>query len=140
MKILLLIVASALAMGFAPPAVAQSSTTHRYIVLFKYADNAVKAMTENPQDRSAQGAKASESFGGKQEAFYIFPEGGEFDGMAIAEFPDDVSAEGLKLFVRATGNFTKFQTSPLMTAEEFKVAMEKAKGVKSGYTQPTATK
>ncbi len=140
MKIHSLIVASALAMGLVVPAMAQSGTMHRYVVLFKYGDNAVKAMTENPQDRSVQGAKATEGFGGKQLAFYIFPEGGEFDGMAIAEFPDDVSAEGLALLVRATGNFTKFQTSPLMTAEEFKAAMEKAKSVKSGYTPPTATK
>jgi uncharacterized protein with GYD domain len=30
----------------------------------------VKAMTENPQDRSAQAAKLAESFGGKMEAAY----------------------------------------------------------------------
>jgi hypothetical protein len=51
-----------------------------------------------------------------------------------------VTAAGLDLFIRATGNFTKFQVSSLMTAEEFKAAMEKAKDVKYGYTPPTATK
>jgi uncharacterized protein with GYD domain len=71
--------------------------------LFKYADSAVKAMTENPQDRSAQGAKVTESFDGTQEAIYFFPAGGEFDGMAIAEFPDDVTAEGLKPFQQGHG-------------------------------------
>ena len=60
--------------------------------------------------------------------------------MAIDEFLDDVTAEGLSFFIRATGNFSKFQVSPLMTAEEFKAAMEKAKNVKTGYTAPTATK
>jgi uncharacterized protein with GYD domain len=113
---------------------------HRYVSFFKYADNAVKAMTENPQDRSAQAAKVAESFGGKLEANYFFPTGGEFDGMAIVEMPDDVTAEGLTLFIRATGNFTKVQTMPLMTAQVFKAAMEKAKSVKTGYTAPTATK
>jgi uncharacterized protein with GYD domain len=126
-------------MALAVPASAQQSM-HRYLILFKYADNAVKAMTENPQDRSAQGAKVTESFGGKQELIYFMPAGGAFDGVAIAEFPDDVSAEGLKLFIRATGNFARFQVSPLMTAGEFKEAMEKAKDVKSSYTPPTATK
>jgi uncharacterized protein with GYD domain len=139
MKRYSLIVLSALAVGLAAPAMAQQSM-HRYIILFKYADNAVKAMTENPQDRSAQGAKVTESFGGKQLAYYFLPAGGEFDGLAIGEFPDDVTAAGLTLFVRATGNFTRFQVSPLMTAEEFKAAMEKAKDVKTGYTPPTATK
>jgi len=55
-------------------------------------------------------------------------------------FLDDVTAEGLKLFIRAAGNFAKFQVSPLINAEEFKEAMEKAKNVKSSYTPPTATK
>ena len=119
---------------------AQSSAMHRYVVFFKYGNNAIKAMTENPQDRSTQGAKVTESFGGKQEAIYFFPTGGEFDGIAIAEFPDDVTAEGLQLFIRGTGNFAKFETRPLLTAEEFKAAMEKAKSVKCGYTPPTATK
>ena len=60
--------------------------------------------------------------------------------MVIFTFPDDVTAEGQRLFVRATGNFAKTKSIPLMTAEEFKAAMEKAKDVKSSYTPPTATK
>jgi hypothetical protein len=42
--------------------------------------------------------------------------------------------------VRSTGNFAANKSNPLMTAEEFKAAMEKAKNVKSSYTPPTATK
>jgi uncharacterized protein with GYD domain len=113
---------------------------HRYIEFFRYSDNAVKAMTENPQDRSTQAAKLAESFGGKQEAIYFFPAGSEYDGMVIFAYPDEVTHEGQDLFVRATGNFTKTLSIPLMTAEEFKTAMEKAKNVKSGYTPPTTTK
>ena len=60
--------------------------------------------------------------------------------MTIAEFPDDVTQESLGLFIRTTGNFPKVQSIPLLTSEEFKAAMEKAKTVKSGYTAPTATK
>ena len=134
-----LIVVSALTMALIMPAMAQGSM-HRYVVYFKYGDNAVKAMTENPQDRSAQGAKITEGFGGKQELIYFFQSGGEFDGLAIDEFPDDVTAESLALFLRATGNFPKIQVIPLMNAEEFKAAMEKAKNVNSSYTPPTATK
>ena len=139
MKMHLLMTATALAMGLASPAMAQQSM-HRYVALFKYSDSAVKAMMENPQDRSAQGAKLAESFGGKMVAVFFFPGGGEFDGMVINEHPDDVTAVAQSLFVRATGNFTKVLSIPVMTAEEFKVAMEKAKNVKSSYTPPTATK
>ncbi len=60
--------------------------------------------------------------------------------MVISTFPDEVSAQGQNLFVRATGNIVKTLSIPLMTAEEFKAAMEKAKNVKSSYTPPTATK
>ena len=139
MKAHSLVVVSALATGIAMPAAAQESM-HRYVIFFKYGDNAVKAMTENPQDRGAQGARLTEGFGGKQEAVYFFPAGGEFDGLAIAELPDDVTAAGLNLFIKATGNFSKFQISPVITSEEFKAAMEKAKNVRPGYTPPTATK
>ena len=45
----------------------------------------------------------TESFGGKQELIYFFPGGGEFDGMANDTFPDDVTADALVLFIRATG-------------------------------------
>jgi uncharacterized protein with GYD domain len=42
---------------------------------------------DNP--REAALSKAAESIGGKLEAFYIFPMGGEFDGMAIQQLPSD---------------------------------------------------
>lgn len=140
MKLRTLFVASALAMALvAGPAMAQQ-TMHRYLAFFKYSDTAVKAMTENPQDRSAQAAKLAESFGAKMEAIYWIAAGSEYDGVAIMAFPDEVNSEAQGLFLRATGNFTKLQSIPLMTAEEFKAAMEKAKSVKSAYTPPTATK
>jgi uncharacterized protein with GYD domain len=74
------------------------------------------------------------------EAAYWFPAGSEYDGVVIFAFPDDVTAEAQGLFTRATGNFAKTYSIPLMTADEFKAAMEKAKAVKSSYTPPTATK
>ena len=73
MKTHSLTVASALAVGLAGPAMAQSNTMHRYAQFFKYSDSAVKAMTDNPQDRSSAVAKLFEGFGGKVEASYWFP-------------------------------------------------------------------
>jgi uncharacterized protein with GYD domain len=138
MKLHSLIIASALAVGFAVPATAQS--THRYLEFFKYTDAAVKAMTENPQDRAVQAAKLAENFGGKMEAAYWFPAGSEYDGVVIYALPDDVTAQAQGLFARATGNFAKTYSIPLITSDEFKAAMEKAKSVKSSYSPPTATK
>ena len=132
------IFASALAVGLADPAMAQ--TMHRYLEFFKYTDSAVKAITENPQDRSTQAAKLAESFGGKMEAAYWFPAGSEYDGMVIYALPDDLTQQAQGLFARATGNFAKTYSIPLVTADEFKAAMEKAKSVKSSCSPPTATK
>jgi uncharacterized protein with GYD domain len=131
-----LILASLLAAGLGTPAMAEE----RYLAFFKYSDTAVKAMAENPQDQSAQIAKLAESFGGELEAAYWFPAGSEYDGMVIQTFPDEVTAKGHDLFVRATGNIASTRSIPLMDAEEFKQAMEKAKSVKSSYTPPTETK
>jgi hypothetical protein len=44
------------------------------------------------------------------------------------------------LILRSTGNFTKAESIRLMTAEEFKAAMEKAKGTTTTYTASTATR
>ena len=88
MKTRSIILATVLATGLATPA----KSEQRYLAFFKYSDNAVKAMTENPQDRSAQIAKLAESFGGYLEAAYWFPAGSEYDGMVIQTFPDEVTA------------------------------------------------
>lgn len=139
MKLHSLILIATLATGVALPAMAQQSM-HRYALYFKYSDAAIKAMTDNPQDRAAAAAKLYEFFGGKVEANYWFATGGEFDGMIIVQMPDEVSAEATALFARATGNFPNTKAVSLMTSEEFKAAQEKAKAVKSAYTPPTATK
>jgi uncharacterized protein with GYD domain len=118
----------------------QSNTPHRYLFMFKYSDQAMKAMRENPQDRTAQAAKLTESLGGKLEAAYFFPLGGEYDGMAIAQMPSDAAFTALFFITTPTGNFTKAQVLPLMTADEFKGAMEKTKGTTTAYTPPTGTR
>jgi uncharacterized protein with GYD domain len=82
---------------------AQSGTMHRYAEFFKYSDSAVKAMTENPQDRSAQAAKLFESFGGKMENAYWFPTGGEYDGMVIVQVPDAVTEEAIQPYSENDG-------------------------------------
>ena len=91
MRLHSLMLTSALAIGLAVPAMAQQSV-HRYITNFRYSDTAIKAMTENPQDRAAQIAKLYESFGGKMESAYWLPSGSEYDGMVIGQFPDEVKA------------------------------------------------
>ncbi len=139
MRLQSITVALVLVIGLAAPAVAQQST-HRYATFFKYTDQAIKAMTENPQDRAAAAAKLAEGFGGKLESIYWFATGGDFDGIAIWQYPDDQTAEAAGMMARASGNFANTRSISLLNSQEFKGAMEKVKGVKSGYTAPTETK
>ena len=64
------VIAAALVIGFIAPAMAQQPMRH-YLAYFKYTDAAVKAMTENPQDREAAARKLAEGFGGKLEAYPV---------------------------------------------------------------------
>jgi len=132
-----LLIASAIAVGLAMPATAQQSTTmHRYAIFFKYTDQAIKAMTDNPQDREAATSKLSEAFGGKFEALYFFPMQGEFDGFAIHQAPSDSAIEALAMAARSTGAFVKGVVVPVITSGEFKTLMETAKQGAASFAQP----
>lgn len=82
----------------------------------------------------------AEGFGGKQDSVFFYATGRDYDGLVISELPDEVSAEALAMTVRATGNLQKLEIIPLVTAEQFKMAMERAQQAKTGYTPPTLTK
>jgi uncharacterized protein with GYD domain len=141
MRLQSFLLASAIAIGLSVPATAQQpSSSHRYAVFFKYSDQAIKAMMDNPQDRAAPIAKLLEAFGGKMESVYFFPVGGEFDAMAINQVPGEAVNEALAIVVRSSGNIAKLKTLPLMTAEEFKAAMERAKQGVATYTAPTTAR
>jgi hypothetical protein len=48
--------------------------------------------------------------------------------MIIAQMPNDAALTALNFITTPTGNFSKTQVLPLMTADEFRGAMEKARG------------
>jgi uncharacterized protein with GYD domain len=140
MKLRSLILASAIAFSFAIPASAQQATSsHLYMFQFKIAPIAAKAYIDNPQDRTAANRKLAEGFGGKLLGYYLYPPG-EYDGMTLVELPDETSARAIAMTVWATGTLEKLNVVPLITAEEWKGVMEKAKQNKTVYTPPTETK
>jgi uncharacterized protein with GYD domain len=131
--------AAILAIGLVTPAMAQE--LRHYLGYFKYSDAAIKAMSENPQDREAAGRKLAETFGGKLDVIY-WMSSGEYDGFVVWEWPDDVTAAASSALARSSGNFQKVEIIPLMNAAEFKATMQKVKDVKATatYTAPTQTK
>jgi uncharacterized protein with GYD domain len=132
-----ILIASAIAAGLAMPATAQqSSSPHRYAIFFKDTDQAIKVLTDDPQDRAAAASKLYEAFGGKLEALYYFPMGGEFDGLVITQAPNDLAIEAIQMVGRSSGAFAKGVVVPVIASGEFKALMETAKQGTASYAAP----
>ncbi|MBL8697815.1 MAG: GYD domain-containing protein [Alphaproteobacteria bacterium] len=103
-----------------------------YLIQGSYAATSVGAMIKNPQDRSAVVRSMIEKAGGKLHGFWFAL--GEFDFVAVAEAPDNVSVAAIAMAVGATGSLSAYRTTPLMTTAESVEAMRKAGG--TGYQPP----
>ena len=97
-----------------------------YLGRFSYSVDAINRLVENPHDRAQAAAEAVESLGGKLMGFwYAF---GEFDGVFLAEAPDNVTAAAIAMSVGRTGTLSRFETTVLLDMDEAQEAMRKAGG------------
>jgi uncharacterized protein with GYD domain len=97
-----------------------------YLGRFTYTTDAVRALINEPQDRSAAAREVAETLGGKLLGFwYAF---GEFDGVFLLEAPDNASATALAMAVGAGGALSAIETTVLLDMEEAQEAMRKAAG------------
>ena len=95
-----------------------------YLGRFSYTTDAVKALINQPEDRSAAARDVAESLGGKLLGFwYAF---GEFDGVFLMEAPDNASAAALGMAVGAGGALSQVETTVLLDMDEAQDAMRKA--------------
>ena len=84
----------------------------------------MKALLDQPEDRSAAAREVAESLGGKLLGFwYAF---GEFDGVFLMEAPDNASAAALAMAVGAGGALSEVETTVLLDMDEAQDAMRKA--------------
>jgi uncharacterized protein with GYD domain len=97
-----------------------------YLGRFAYTQQAVKAMVASPQDRSVAAKEAAESLGVKLLGFWFAF--GEFDGVFLAEAPDNATAAGLALAIAGGGALSKLETTVLLDMQEAQEAMRKAAG------------
>ena len=96
----------------------------KYLVQTAYTPESWATMTSSPQDRLERVRPAIESLGGKLESGYLAF--GEYDLVAVVDFPDNVSAAAFSMSVAAKGGVKAFKTTPLMTMDEATAAMQKA--------------
>jgi len=66
--------------------------------------------------------------------YYCF---GEYDAVAIAEFPSNDAAAAFSLAATAGGAIKAVKTTPLMTIEDGLSAMRKASEASTAYRAPT---
>jgi uncharacterized protein with GYD domain len=96
-----------------------------YLGRFKYSAEAIKAMIDNPQDRSAAAAEAAESLGCKLQGLWWTL--GDRDGVFLVDAPDDVAIVALSMTVGASGQIST-ETTRLLDMDEAQEAMRRAAG------------
>jgi uncharacterized protein with GYD domain len=95
-----------------------------YLGRFSYTTDAMRALLNEPQDRSAAAREVAESLGGKLLGFWFAF--GEFDGVFLMEAPDNASAAALAMAVGAGGALSEIETTVLLDMDEAQDAMRKA--------------
>jgi len=106
----------------------------RYLIQFCYTQKSLNALVDRPRDRTDAARKVIEGFDGKLEFFsYCF---GEFDGLVVAQFPNNEAAMASVLAINAAGTVTKTQTTVLLSPEDAVKSMKYAHDTKTGYAAP----
>jgi uncharacterized protein with GYD domain len=107
-----------------------------YLYRWQFGSGAAKGMVDKPEDRSAPARALVEAFGGKLHCYYFMF--GDYDGMAVVEFPDAGSAAACSMRAASSGGFARFETTPLLTTQEAQAALKKAKTTAVDYRPPGA--
>jgi uncharacterized protein with GYD domain len=72
-----------------------------FLARFSYTTDAMKALVDQPQDRSVAARQLAETLGGRLLGFWYAL--GEFDGVFLLEAPDNASAAAVAMAVGASG-------------------------------------
>ena len=105
-----------------------------YMAPFTYTAEAWATMIEKPQDRTIPSRELVQKLGGKLLSLYYAL--GDYDGIALFEMPDDISASAVNLAVKAAGDMKVNEVTRLFTMDEAMQAMRKAgTGQYSGPTR-----
>ncbi len=95
-----------------------------YMTRFAYTSEAWTALIKNPQNREDVLRALIEKLGGRLVSFYY--SFGEYDGVFIAEMPDETTITAAILTALSPGHIKAVQTTALLTTEQTMAAMRKA--------------
>ena len=105
-----------------------------YMLRWQLSTDSAKGFIAKPQNRTKPAQALIEGFGGTMLCYYFAL--GEYDGVAICDFPDNVAVTACSMQAASTGAFSRFETTVLLTAQEAEAAMQQAKGAKVKYVAP----
>jgi uncharacterized protein with GYD domain len=106
----------------------------KFVSFFSYSGDAWGKMARNPSDREEATRKLIESAGGKLETYYwMF---GEYDGFAIYDAPDHVTAGAIPVAAASSGAIKAIRTHQLITKAEARQMLEKAGRAAASYQPP----
>jgi uncharacterized protein with GYD domain len=99
----------------------------KYLILFNLTGETVNRFVAKPSDRAAVVRALAESVGGSLECYYwMF---GQYDGMAVCEFPDSHTGAAVSLAATSSGAFAHFETHELIEASDLAGIAERARGI-----------
>lgn len=91
-----------------------------YVFLTRFTEQGIENVHESPE-RTRHAKEMVESLGGSWQSFFVTM--GRYDGLVIAEFPDDETAASAALALGSSGNVTT-ETLRAFTLEEFQGVVE----------------
>ena len=106
----------------------------KYVSFFTYTPEAWRAMTENPQDRSGAVRSLVEGLGGRLEAFYWIS--GKFDGLLVADLPDEQTAGTVAAVIKGSGALKEYQTHLVTHTDQTVGLLKKAQTAAKTYRPP----
>ena len=107
-----------------------------YMIQWSYKEQQVQALVSHPHDRYEILSKLFKDFGGTLHQFFL--SFGDYDGVIIAEFPDNTAANACLLTVLRSGGVTDLKTTVLISPKEALKAMKLAGKTRSDYLPPSA--
>ena len=96
----------------------------KYAIFFSYSSESWARMISAPGDRTAAVRQVLGSLDGSLECIYWMQ--GSFDGLAIADLPDSVSAAAASMAVLSTGAITRSEAHELLNQEQLGQALQRA--------------
>lgn len=106
----------------------------KYAFFFSYTSESWARMISSPGDRTAVVRQVLGAVGGSLESIYWMS--GSWDGIAIGDVPDGVSAAAVSIAVTSSGAFKQNQTHELLTQEQLEDALQRASAVAQGFQPP----